>query len=230
MTDTPVPKASILIVDDTPNNLRFLSTMLLEQGYEVRKAVNGQMALRSAQVEPPDLILLDIRMPDMSGYQVCQNLKAQDTTKAIPIIFLSALDEEKDKVTAFEVGGVDYISKPLQVLEVLARVKTHLTLRSQQQQLIDQNQRLQEEVKARATAELALQKANQALQRLANLDSVTHIANRRRFDEYLDLCWQQAIATQEPLAIILVKLMDLSTTKLHRVVRRRMNVFAAWVG
>ncbi|MGF1492742.1 MAG: response regulator [Microcoleaceae cyanobacterium] len=199
-------KSSILIVDDTPNNLRFLSSMLIEEGYEVRKAVNGQMALRSIQAELPDLVLLDIRMPDMSGYEVCQQLKSQPETREIPVIFLSALDEEKDKVTAFDVGGVDYISKPLHLQEVLARVRTHLTLQQQQQQLIEQNQKLQQEVKARAEAELALQKANQALQRLANLDGVTHIANRRRFDEYLHLQWQQALASQQSLAMILCEI------------------------
>ncbi len=196
----------ILIVDDTPNNLRVLSSLLLEEGYKVRKAINGAMALRSALAEPPDLILLDIRMPDLNGYEVCAQLKAEPKTKEIPIIFLSALDDEKDKVTAFEVGGVDYVTKPLQLQEVLVRVKTHLTLQQQQQQLKEQNWRLQQEVKARAAAELALQKANRELQRLAHLDSVTHVANRLRFDEYLTFLWQELSKKKQPLSLILCEI------------------------
>ncbi|EAW33577.1 hybrid sensor histidine kinase/response regulator [Lyngbya sp. PCC 8106] len=122
-------KADILIVDDTPNNLRVLSSILQEQGYEIRKAVNGKMAIRSVQADPPDLVLLDIKMPDLDGYQVCSQLKAIEATRDIPVIFLSALDDVFNKVLAFQVGGVDYITKPFQVEEVLVRVKTHLTLR-----------------------------------------------------------------------------------------------------
>lgn len=164
-TSDAAPKTDILIVDDTPNNLRILSSMLIDEGYKVRKAINGTMALRSALAEPPDLILLDIRMPDMNGYEVCTQLKTEAKTKDIPIIFLSALDDEKDKVTAFEVGGVDYVTKPLHLQEVLVRVKTHLTLQKQQQQLKEQNTYLQQEFQARMAAELALQKANRELQR-----------------------------------------------------------------
>ncbi len=199
-------KVSILIVDDTPNNLRFLSSMLLEHGYEVRKAINGKMALRSADADPPDLILLDIRMPDISGYEVCQNLKKDPKTRDIPVIFLSALSEAKDKVTAFDVGGVDYVMKPFQFQEVLARVQIHLTIQQQKKQLIDQKTLLEQEVRSRAKAELALQKANQELQRLANLDSVTHIANRRRFDEYLELEWQKLLLSKMPLSLIICEL------------------------
>lgn len=131
MTYNPVRdyKADILIVDDTPNNLRVLSSILQEQGYEIRKAVNGKMAIRSVQADPPDLVLLDIKMPDMDGYEVCSQLKAMEATRDIPVIFLSALDDVFNKVLAFQVGGVDYITKPFQVEEVLVRVKTHLTLR-----------------------------------------------------------------------------------------------------
>ncbi|MGB3533462.1 MAG: response regulator [Microcoleaceae cyanobacterium] len=201
-----ISKTDILIVDDTPNNLRILSSMLIEEGYQVRKAINGTMALRSALAEPPDLILLDIRMPEMNGYEVCTQLKAEAKTKEIPIIFLSALDNEKDKVTAFEVGGVDYVTKPLKLQEVLVRVKTHLTLQRTQQQLKQQNTRLQQEVKARAAAELALQKANRELQRLAHLDSVTHVANRLRFDEYLMFIWQDMAKKQQTLSLILCEI------------------------
>ncbi len=135
-------RANILLVDDTPNNLRLLSAMLSEQGYEVRRVVSGEMALKTAQANPPDLILLDIKMPDMNGYEVCQHLKAIQQTQAIPVIFISALDEVLDKVKAFAVGGVDYITKPFSEEEVFARVENILTIRQLQQQLQAQNQQL----------------------------------------------------------------------------------------
>jgi PleD family two-component response regulator len=125
-----VTRGNILIVDDTPDNLRLLSTILTERGYEVGKARNGQMALKAAKAALPDLILLDINMPNMNGYEVCEYLKADDQTKEIPVIFISALDEVLDKVKAFKVGGVDYITKPFQSEEVLARVENHLKIRA----------------------------------------------------------------------------------------------------
>lgn len=121
-------RGNILVVDDTPANLRLLGAMLSDQGYKVRAVVNGEMALTAARSAPPDLILLDINMPDMSGYEVCRALKADERTSAIPVIFVSALDEALDKVKAFEVGGVDYITKPVQFEEVVMRVSTHLKL------------------------------------------------------------------------------------------------------
>lgn len=128
-------KSNVLIVDDTPANLRLLSNMLMEHGYKVRSVINGQMALMAARAAPPDLILLDIRMPDMNGYEVCEALKAEEATADVPIIFISALDETEDKVRAFTAGGVDYVTKPFQFEEVLARVKTHLALRDLHQEL-----------------------------------------------------------------------------------------------
>lgn len=128
-------KGNILIVDDTPNNLRLLSSMLTKQGYEVRSAISGSVALMAVRTVPLDLILLDINMPKMNGYEVCQQLKADEQTRDIPVIFLSALGEPLDKVQAFQVGGVDYITKPFQVEEVLARVENHLTLRRMQIEL-----------------------------------------------------------------------------------------------
>ncbi len=134
-TPETTPSGNILIVDDTPANLRLLSNMLAEQGYKVRSVINGQMALTATQASPPDLILLDIRMPEMNGYEVCERLKADEDTHDIPIIFISALDATQDKVKAFTVGGVDYITKPFQLEEVLARVETHLALRNLQKSL-----------------------------------------------------------------------------------------------
>ncbi len=125
----------ILIVDDTPDNLRLLSEMLLKQGYTVRSAISGTAAFMAMNTRCPDLILLDINMPYLNGYDVCRQIKANKSTHDIPVLFLSAFNETIDKVKAFQVGGLDYITKPFQVEEVLARVHTHLTLSRTQQEL-----------------------------------------------------------------------------------------------
>ena len=136
----------ILIVDDTPANLRLLSQMLTQRGHHVRAVTSGPRALASAQMSLPNLILLDIKMPEMNGYEVCERLKADARTREVPVIFISALDELQDKVRAFAVGGVDYITKPFQVEEVVARVETHLTLRHLQEQLQSANQKMAREL------------------------------------------------------------------------------------
>ena len=122
------PKNNILIVDDTPENLSILRKLLTEKGYQVRPALNGEVALKAVQSQAPDLILLDIMMPGMDGYEVCKILKANEETSHIPVIFISALTEVETILQAFGVGGVDYITKPFQSEEVLARVRTHLAL------------------------------------------------------------------------------------------------------
>jgi len=122
-------KANILIVDDTPDNLRLLN-QILSQEYKVRLAPNGIIGLKAAFTAPPDVILLDIMMPDMNGYEVAEKLKAEERTKDIPILFISALDDTESKVRGFRAGAVDYVTKPFQEMEVLARVKTHLSLRA----------------------------------------------------------------------------------------------------
>lgn len=132
----------ILIVDDTPANLHFLSNILMNQGYKVRKALNGRMAMIACQTILPDIILLDIMMPEMDGYEVCQRLKADEKTCKIPVIFLSALDDVLDKVKAFAVGGVDYITKPFQIEEVIVRVENQLTIQHLQKKLTQQNEAL----------------------------------------------------------------------------------------
>ncbi|MDX2100380.1 MAG: response regulator [Leptolyngbyaceae cyanobacterium bins.59] len=133
---------SILIVDDQPGNLQTLSGILDREGFIVRQAISGQMALQTVQTYPPDLVLLDIRMPEMDGYEVCSRLKADQATCDIPIIFLSALDDSLDKTRALSIGGVDYITKPFQLEEVLIRIQQQLTIRSQYQQLLRLNQQL----------------------------------------------------------------------------------------
>ncbi len=156
IADTETPLAGdVLIVDDTPANLRLLYGMLGEQGYKVRLSPNGKLALMNAQAVPPDLILLDINMPGLSGYEVCEQLKADPRTRDIPVIFISALDQTEDKVKAFTLGGVDYVTKPFQVEEVLARVETHLALYTLQRQLAAANAELQE-----ANAELEASNAD----------------------------------------------------------------------
>ncbi|KHD06434.1 ATPase [Candidatus Thiomargarita nelsonii] len=136
-------KNIILVVDDSRTYLVVLSQILKKQGYKVETASNGKQALKSVQSTLPDLILLDIQMPEMNGYEVCQKLKADDKTREIPIIFISGLNKIIDKLKAFSLGGVDYISKPFKKEDVLARVETHLKLHRLQQQLAAQNQELQ---------------------------------------------------------------------------------------
>ena len=141
---TALSLKDILIVDDTPDNLRVLDAILKSQGYKVRKALNGQIALNACQIAAPDIILLDIIMPGIDGYEVCRRLKADTITCEIPVIFISAIDDTMDKVKAFEVGAVDYIAKPFQEAEVLARIEHQLNLRSLQIKLQQQNTLLQQ--------------------------------------------------------------------------------------
>lgn len=159
-----ISETNILIVDDTRTNLRLLADILSARGYMVRLAPSGSLALSSARAKPPDLILLDIMMPDISGYEVCKQLKADAQTHDIPIIFISGLHEVFDKVKAFELGGVDYITKPFRAEEVIARVETHLTLRNLQKSLQKNNTQLQQEITERNKVEEALQKARDALE------------------------------------------------------------------
>ncbi|MCY7321157.1 MAG: response regulator, partial [Phormidesmis sp. CAN_BIN36] len=149
-------KGDILIVDDTPDNLRLLSTILSEQGYKVRSVINGSAALMGAQAQPPDLILLDVNMPGMNGYEVCHLLKDQAQTIDTPVIFISASHEAIDKVKAFSVGGVDYICKPFQVEEVLVRIETQLSIRRLQaklQQALPHELSLNQQIEAMAAIE-----------------------------------------------------------------------------
>jgi PleD family two-component response regulator len=133
---------TILVVDDNSDNLRLLAAILKESQYKIRLAPNGERALATIHKEAPDLILLDVMMPAMDGFEVCRLLKADQETAGIPVIFISALDETIDKVKAFSMGGVDYITKPFKSEEVLARVRTHLTLRHLQRRLEKKNEQL----------------------------------------------------------------------------------------
>lgn len=133
--DDSEKKQSILVADDNTNNLKVLSDTLTGFGYEVRVAIDGKAAVESAQTQAPDLILLDIHMPEMDGYETCKLLKRDIRTRDIPVIFVSALNEEFNKVKAFQLGAVDYLTKPIQMEETKARVKVHLELSSKIQEL-----------------------------------------------------------------------------------------------
>ncbi|WP_427158238.1 diguanylate cyclase domain-containing protein [Aliinostoc sp. HNIBRCY26] len=144
-------KGNILLVDDIPENLQLLSDSLINIGYTVRSVTTGRMALKTVKVKRPDIILLDIKMPEMDGYQVCKILKADELLRSIPIIFISALDDVFDKVTAFQLGGIDYITKPFQMEEVVARIENQLTIQRQQRLLEQEN------IKRRETEEILYQ-------------------------------------------------------------------------
>lgn len=167
---------NILVVDDNPQNLRLLIAILSMRGYKVRPAPSGSIALESAFSTPPDLILLDIMMPEMNGYEVCQKLKESELTSSVPVIFISAIDAVADKVKAFEMGAVDYITKPFQAEEILARVNTHLSLRRTQKML-------EEEIELRKESEERLKVISLKYQKMATQDYLTGVSNRRFFME-----------------------------------------------
>jgi diguanylate cyclase (GGDEF)-like protein len=175
-------QGDILIVDDVSENLEFLTTILTQQGYKVRSVLSGLTALKVAKAAQPDLILLDIKMPEIDGYQVCQKLKSDPVTQDIPVIFLSALDRSSDKVKAFTLGGIDYIPKPFQVEELLARVKNHLDLRCAQTQVQQLNSELEQRVFQRtAQLEQEIGKRLQMQEKLLHVamhDMLTNLPNR----------------------------------------------------
>ncbi|CAK0781055.1 two-component system, cell cycle response regulator [Gammaproteobacteria bacterium] len=219
----------ILVVDDSPENLKLMLDVLATVGYRVRAAINGELALRSVQVKAPVLILLDIGMPGLDGFEVCQRLKANKVTQEIPIIFITALTDMSDKIKGFELGAVDYINKPLNAQEVLMRVATHLQLFVTQQQLQVQNIQLREVVAQLECANhalivaqqqlanysndleqqvaertQALLEANQKLQKLTEYDYLTGIANRRKFDSFWKDECNRALRQGASLAVILI--------------------------
>jgi diguanylate cyclase (GGDEF)-like protein len=198
------PPETILLVDDSTDNLRLLSTMLQTQGYRVKKSISGEFALQSLEVIEPDLILLDINMPGMDGYEVCKTLKKQKKYQSIPVIFISAADQLLNKVKAFQVGAIDYITKPFQLEEVLIRVENQLNQKRLYQKLQQQNALLKTEIDERLRIEKALTEANQKLELLASLDGLTEIANRRRFDEYIAAEWQRCLRGSFLLSLILI--------------------------
>lgn len=196
----PTPEANagnILIVDDTPANLRLLSRILAGQGFRVRVATGGDQALSLVQLALPDVILLDVMMPDMNGHEVCRHLKSDARTQAIPVLFLSALSSTADKLQAFNVGGADYITKPFQAPEVLARVRTQLARYRAETELRQVNERLQ--------AQLAEIQALQAqLREQAIRDSLTGLFNRRYLEETLERELLRARREACPISLIML--------------------------
>jgi diguanylate cyclase (GGDEF)-like protein len=158
---------TIMIVDDTPANVAVLADHLEDRGFQVVVAQDGEEGLKRAQLVQPDLILLDVMMPGIDGFETCRRLKLAGSSKDIPVIFMTALAETNDKVKGFEAGGVDYVTKPFRIEEVLARIKTHLALREMQQQLAAQNLQLQQEAVARKRAELMLREQGRVLEMIA---------------------------------------------------------------
>ncbi len=176
---------NILIVDDVPENLDLLSDVLLREGCEVRALPSGRLALQSIKNSKPDLILLDISMPEMDGYEVCERIKADPATRDIPVIFISAISETFDKVRAFRTGGVDYIVKPFQVEEVRARIRTHIRMKELQNNLEADNNRLQERVQQQvreiAEAQLSTILAIVKLAEARDDDTGQHIERTRTY-------------------------------------------------
>jgi diguanylate cyclase (GGDEF)-like protein len=179
--------------------------MLTNNGYEVRQLLNGKQALQVVNYDPPELIILDIMMPELNGYEVCQQLKANPKTSKIPVIFLSARGHFIDKVKAFQVGGIDYITKPFFLAEVLCRVQTHLAISRYQRAL-------EKEIAAKEKAQKELFAANRELERIANLDGLTGIANRRRFNEYLAQEWGRASRERQVISLLVI---DIDYFKLY---------------
>ncbi|AFY39846.1 response regulator receiver protein [[Leptolyngbya] sp. PCC 7376] len=189
-------KAVILLVDDQPQNLALLTDMLESEGYDVRQAINGRLALNVVKIQPPDLILLDVNMPEMNGYEVCRQLKADPSTASIPVIFISALNESWDKVQAFSVGAADYITKPPKVVEVIARITNQLNLSKAYQQF------------RRLSAHL--QYSQRLLRDAGLVDAHMGLMTRDYFEQRLTEKWPGAIAAQQSMALVLVKFSYLS--------------------
>jgi diguanylate cyclase (GGDEF)-like protein len=180
-----ISPANILIVDDVQDNLEILGDLLTFDGYNVQTARGGVAALKRVQESRPDLILMDILMPGMDGYEVCAQLKADEATRDIPVVFVSSMTDIESKVKGFKVGGIDYINKPFQHAEILVRVNTHITMLRLRRHLEEQNAELE---------------------RLANTDYLTGLYNRRYFFHTAEAEFSKAVRNGYPLAITLIDL------------------------
>jgi len=175
-------RSHILVVDDKPDNLRLIIGMLKDMNFNVRPAKDGMTALNSARYFPPDLILLDILMPGMDGYDTCKKIKADDRLKDIPVIFISALSEPVDKVKAFAAGCVDYINKPFNKDEFLARVTTHLALRNMQKALAEKNASLQKEITERKRYEKIIIENEKRFAAVMNsMNAIIYVSNLENY-------------------------------------------------
>jgi diguanylate cyclase (GGDEF)-like protein len=205
-------RADILIVDDTPANLDLLSSMLSEKGYRFRVATSGQRAIAAATSARPDLVMLDITMPDMDGYEVCRRLRRDPATADVPVIFISALDAPLDKVRAFEAGGRDYVPKPFHFEEVHARIEHQLSISRLQRRLEARNEELATTNAILLETSQQLELANRELERLSTTDALTGIANRRQFHTVLDREWRRCRREGAPLSLLMV---DVDCFKLY---------------
>ena len=201
--EEPFKPGKILVVDDHPNNIELLTVILTLQGYSVEKAEQGNAAIKSAMARPPDIILLDISQSEIDSFTVCQKLKGNPHTQDIPIIFISSLNETNYKLKAFKFGASDYITKPFQVEEVIARINNHLQINRLKRELKAKNAHLERELLKRQLVEKKLLNLNQQLGKLAAVDGLTQVANRRIFDEFLTREWQRGQREKHPLALIL---------------------------
>jgi len=166
----------VLVIDDDQTNIKVIIETLKTAGLTIISARNGEMGIKRASFSQPDLILLDVMMPGIDGFETCRRLKSEPATQSIPILFMTALNDEDSKVKGFDIGGVDYITKPVGQREVLARVKTHLNL----------------------------QRKQKLLERLAAIDGLTEIPNRRQFDEVLEKEWRRSQRAKYPLSLIAI--------------------------
>lgn len=213
----------ILVVDDTIANLRYLTDILSKHDYVVRPVTDGKMAITSAQSNPPDLILLDIMMPGLSGYDVCEILKADERTREIPVIFISALSEASDKVKAFASGGVDYITKPFQAEEVLARVQIHLNLRALQKQLQEKNAQLQKEIQERKQIEDSLRESNERYRSLVELSPDAIVVHQHGEFMYVNLAAVKLFKARDENDLIGVKIQNVVHPTYTHFVQERMQ-------
>ena len=192
---------SILVVDDDPANLGVMFDYLKEMGFRVTVARDGESALEKARYGQPDLILLDLLMPKIDGFETCRRLKTDETLRNIPVIFMTALTETQDKVKGFQVGGVDYITKPFQQEEVLVRIKTHLALRAMQRQIEAQNKQLQQEIVERKKAEEALREAHEEMEQRVK-DRTTALSQANRMLGILNACNQVVVRATDELDLL----------------------------
>lgn len=195
---------TVCIIDDDPANLLLLESILVNHGLSVITATDKNKAFEAIRAENPDLILLDIMLsPETDGYEICKLLKTAESTQDIPVIFISSLDQAIDKVKAFQVGGVDYITKPFLADEIVARVQTRIMQHQIQQQLAIQYEALQKEISRRRQAEDELKQTNKQLELLVTVDSLTGLNNRRHFNYHFEQEWKRMIREKAPLSLLL---------------------------
>ena len=193
----------ILVVDERPSKIELLTVILTLQGYKIEQALQANLAFQSAIARPPDIILLNVSQPEIDSFEVCRQLKADPNTKDIPIIFISAIDRIDCKLKAFECGACDYITRPFEISEVIARIDSQLQISRLKIELKAKNARLERELLKRQLVEKKLLNLNHQLSKLAAIDALTQVANRRIFDEFLTREWQRGQREQRDLALIL---------------------------